>query len=299
MSKLTIKQHLINPVLNKEFRLRMRTIRTPLSLLFYLLAIGLLAFGFIYMTVAGFHNGGGMPGFNPNSSRELFIFLSVAQLALIAFMTPGLTAGVISGEREKQTLNILLTTQQSSATIVISKLVSSLSFMLLTVLATLPVYSIVFLFGGISPGQLFYTFAFYIFTMFVLGTFGVLFSTLFKRTMVAVIVTYGVTLTVFGATGLLYMFLRNVTRETIANGTAMHSWVGYIAGLNPAAGLVSILTPDLSRQAFDVFRPNSTVVPSGPPIELWQECILVYSVLAVIALLLSIRYIRPVLKKKK
>ncbi|MFD0676656.1 MULTISPECIES: ABC transporter permease [unclassified Paenibacillus] len=290
------RQTLINPVLDKEFRLRMRTARSSLSLLFYLLAIGLLAMGFIYLNTGGIR--GGAASFRPQESRELFYFLSIAQLVLVAFMTPGLTAGVISGEREKQTLNILLTTQQSSTTIILSKLVSSLSFMLLVIIATLPVYSIVFLFGGISPKQLSLVFLFYIFAMFVLGAFGVLFSTIFKRTMISVVVTYGFTLAVFAGTGLLYIFLQGVLRQYNQGvNPPSYGWVGYVLGLNPVAALLSIFEPNLNREAFgNRMTPSGT--PTPPPIELWQEFVLVYAVLAVGALLLSIRYIRPRLKKR-
>ena len=72
--------------------------------------------------------------------------LSVLQLALIVFITPGLTAGVISSERERQTLNMLLTTTQSSTSIIIGKLVSSVAYLLLLMIASLPLYSIVFLY---------------------------------------------------------------------------------------------------------------------------------------------------------
>jgi ABC-2 type transport system permease protein len=290
------RQTLINPVLDKEFRLRMRTVRSSLSLLIYLLAIGLLAMGFIYLNTVGVRGGGS--GFRPQESQQLFYFLSVAQLVLVAFMTPGLTAGVISGEREKQTLNILLTTQQSSMTIILSKLVSSLSFMLLVIIATLPVYSIVFLFGGISPKQLLLVFLFYIFSMFVLGAFGVLFSTLFKRTMISVVVTYGFTLFVFGGTGLLFIFLQGVFSQYYQGmNPGSYTWIGYVLGLNPVAALLSIFDSNINRQAFGSNMGPSGIVTS-PPIELWQEFVLVYTVLAVVALLLSIRYIRPRLKKR-
>lgn len=297
MDRMSWRSKLINPVLDKEFRLRMRTFRSPLALMFYLLTIGLIALGFIYLNIGGFR--GGPVGFNPNQSREMFYVLSVAQLVLIAFMTPGLTAGVISGEREKQTLSILLTTQQSSATIILSKLVSSLSFMLLVILATLPVYSIVFLFGGISPKQLVLVFLFYVFTMFVLGAFGVMFSTLVKRTMVSVIVTYGFTMFIFGATGLLFLFLQGLMRQIYQSSTATYSWIGYVLGLNPVAALLSLFEPDISREAFRTWNNNSSVMNQAPPIELWQEFVAVYAVLAVAAVLISIRYIRPVLKKRR
>ncbi len=39
--KINWQKSFINPVLDKEFRLRMRTVRYAVSLLFYLLAIGI------------------------------------------------------------------------------------------------------------------------------------------------------------------------------------------------------------------------------------------------------------------
>lgn len=268
----------INPVLEKEFRLRMRTVRSPLALMFYLAAIGLLAMGYIYIELRSYYG----PGFNPERSRELFYFLSGAQLVLISFMTPGLTAGVISGEREKQTLNILLTTQQSSAAIILSKLAASLSFMLLIMFATMPLYSIVFLFGGISPGQLVSVFLFYVFFMFVLGSFGVMFSTIFKKTGVSVITTYGITLFSYAATGLATLFLMFLLG---GRGGALP---GTILGLNPMAALISIFEPDLSREVFG----------SKFKLQLWQIFVPVYSVLAAGAILLSIRCLRPVLPRR-
>lgn len=43
----------------------------------------------------------------------MFAVLTILQMALVLFITPSLTAGAISSEREKQTLNILLTTTQA------------------------------------------------------------------------------------------------------------------------------------------------------------------------------------------
>ena len=84
----------------------------------------------------------------------MFAVLTILQMALVLFITPSLTAGAISSEREKQTLNILLTTTQSSTQIVVGKLLSSVAFLVLMLVAGLPLYSLVFLFGGVSPSQL-------------------------------------------------------------------------------------------------------------------------------------------------
>jgi hypothetical protein len=66
-------------------------------------------------------------------------------------------------------------------------------------------------------------------------------------------------------------------------------------GLNPAAALVSIFVPDLSDQVFRIGMAGRQI---GAPIQLWQEYFIVYTVLAVIAILLSIRHIRPVPRRK-
>ncbi|GIP36683.1 ABC transporter permease [Paenibacillus sp. J2TS4] len=271
-------RNLINPVLEKEFRLRMRTIRSPLAVLFYLAAMTLLALGYMYMTMSNYGNS----AFNPQRSQELFYFISGAQLVLICFMVPGLTAGVISGEREKQTLNILLTTQQSSTTIILSKLFSSLSFMVVIIISTLPIYSVVFLYGGVSPVQLVSVFLFYLFMMIMLGSVGVLFSTLFKKTMIAVIMTYGYTLFICGFTGLFAIFIYSIT-----SGTSQAA--GYILGLNPLGALISILNSDFSQEVFN--RQND--------LQMWQIFVPFYTLVTVLVIWLSIRFLRPILKKQK
>lgn len=93
-------------------------------------------------------NGGSY--YNPGETRELFMLLSMMQLGMIGFVVPGLTAGVISGERERQTLNILLTTNVSATRLILGKWLASLSFMTFLVFATIPLYAIVFLYGGFA-----------------------------------------------------------------------------------------------------------------------------------------------------
>ncbi|RIX51882.1 ABC transporter permease [Paenibacillus nanensis] len=290
---------LINPVLDKEIRLRMRSPRAMWTLFFYLLAIGLMAFAAIYLTQVLSGSGS---SYNPEQSKILFYFLSFAQLGLVAFMAPGLTAGVISGEREKQTLNLLLTTQQSSSTIILSKLVSSLSFMVLIVVSTIPIYAMVFLYGGVSPKQMTLIFLFYLFIMLVLGSFGIFFSTILKKTMMSVISTYGVTLFIFVGTAILYFVMVNVLEDqyrysTVSPSSTPYAWVGHIMAFNPAVALYSILEPSISDDAFLSSRYGGS--GSGAPIALWLEFMIIYTVISSIALWLSVRNLRPRLNRKR
>ncbi|MCR2805111.1 ABC transporter permease [Paenibacillus soyae] len=292
---------LINPVLDKEIRLRLRSPRAMWTLFFYLLAIGLIAFAAIYLTQILSGSGA---SYNPQQSRILFYFLAMAQLGLVAFMAPGLTAGVISVEREKQTLNLLLTTQQSSTTIIVSKLASSLSFMVLIVISTIPVYSMVFLYGGVSPKQLALVFLFYLFMMVMLGSFGIFFSTVLKRTMISVISTYGVTLFIFVGTGILYFVVMNVVDNYLNSQGAVsaakassYQWVGHIIAWNPVAALYSILDPTVSDELFRAGRYNTSPT-KGAPMPLWLEFMIIYTVLSAAAIWMSIRKLRPRLNRR-
>jgi ABC-2 type transport system permease protein len=279
-----VKNFVVNPVLNKEFKLRFRTFKSFLGILFYLLALAILIIGFVF--IESMSNSQGY--FKPDQSREMFMILSVLQLALILFITPGLTAGVISSERERQTLNIMLTTTQSSTSIILSKLISSISFLLLLIIASLPLYSIVFLFGGISPGQLLTMIGFYIFTIITYGSLGVLFSTLIRKTIVSMITTYGVTLFLAGGTAFLTLILMQLDRGFYNPTGGNNPFPYFTAMLNPPIVLLGTFQPEIIKE-----------IQRGTGIEfpLWISFLISYTVIFLGALLLSIKMLRPNMKK--
>lgn len=279
-----MKNFVVNPVLNKEFKLRFRTFKSFLGILFYLLALAILIIGFVF--IESMNNSQGY--FKPDQSREMFMILSVLQLALILFITPGLTAGVISSERERQTLNIMLTTTQSSTSIILSKLISSVSFLLLLIIASLPLYSIVFLFGGISPGQVLTMIGFYMFTIITFGSLGVLFSTLIRKTIVSMVTTYGVTLFLAGGTAFLTVILMQLDRGFYNPTGGNNPFPYFTAMLNPPIVLLGTFQPEIIKE-----------IQRGTGIEfpLWISFLISYTVIFLGALLLSIKMLRPNMKK--
>nr|WP_058002476.1 ABC transporter permease subunit [Heyndrickxia oleronia] len=283
-----MKSFLINPVLNKEFKLRFRSLKTFIGLLAYLLAIALIVVGFILL-MTEFR---GSSYFRPEQSRELFVMLSFIQLALILFITPGLTAGVISGEREKQTLNILLTTVQSSTSIILSKLFSSFLYLLLLIVASLPLYSMVFLFGGVAPATLLAVFSLYVFTIIVFASIGVFFSTIIRKTIVSMVTTYGVTLLLAGGTAFLFMIVLSMTQmHSYTVQTPPTNPVGYfIAMFNAPMVLAGIVMPEIVDEIYGT---------TGIDFPLWISHIICYSIIVILCLYLSIRKLRPNMKVKK
>ena len=68
---------------------------------------------------------------------------------LVLFFVPALTAGAIAGERERQTLATLQVTMLRTRAILIGKVVSALVFLVLMIVAALPVLSVAYLLGGL------------------------------------------------------------------------------------------------------------------------------------------------------
>jgi hypothetical protein len=180
----------VNPVMVKELRGRMRGIRAFLVLSVYL---GLMS-GFamllylIYNSLAR-SSGSAAAG---EIGRVLFVGIVGTELLLILFIAPAFTAGAITGERERQTYDLLRTTLLASPSFVIGKLESALGYIVLLLLAGIPLQSIAFLFGGVSELELILSFVILLVTAVALGTIGIYFSALLPRTLSASVRSYTV-----------------------------------------------------------------------------------------------------------
>ena len=280
----------VSPVLSKEIRQRFRTFRGSLVVFLYIGAVAAITLGFIYL-----NNRSGMDMFQPSRSREIFIMLSMLQLVLIAFVAPGLSAGVISSERERQTLNILLTTRLSTASIILSKLISSLAFTLLLVIGTLPVYAVVTLYGGIAPNQLAGVFGLYFINMIFFGSVGVFLSTWIKRTGVSTVVAYGFIFALVIGTALSSEMLEQYYRSQayLSMATVGEHGKGFLPYETPQiVWVLRSLNPVVVMAS--VFENISV---TNLPVEPWKLFTYTYSGLSFILILASIYILKPVKRK--
>jgi ABC-type transport system involved in multi-copper enzyme maturation permease subunit len=108
---------------------------------------------------------GSVSGQNP-SLAELakrasmtFQWASMTQLALMCFLAPVFTASAITQERDAQTFNILLSTPLSNAQIVFGSLMSRLYFVLTLLVAGLPIFLMMMVYGGVTTSQIVESFA--------------------------------------------------------------------------------------------------------------------------------------------
>ncbi len=177
----------INPVLLKELKVRMRGWRAAGIIILYLLVLALVTFMVMYESYNNIYTS----TVDPGRTTGTYTALALIQLVLILFVAPALTAGAISGEREKQTLDLLLCTKLSTRSIVLGKLLASMSQVLLLIVASLPIFSVIFMFGGISIAEVAQLFAFYIIIAITAGSIGIFYSCYLKRTTAATVMTYG------------------------------------------------------------------------------------------------------------
>ncbi len=180
---------------------------------------------------------------------ELYILIATVEFILLLLIIPGLTSSTISSEKEHQTFELLLSTRISPLSIVIGKLEASLTNILFLILSSLPILSLVFIYGGILlTDLLLLLLVFFIMTVFI-GSAGIMFSSIFKRTLVATVASY------------VFLFIISVVSVLLVNGnkivnslgtydpyvlyTSMQStsvsWVNYIMLINPAITFYHLL----------------------------------------------------------
>ncbi len=191
-----------NPVVTKELRGRMRGAKTYWLLFGYVLLLSLILFfsylGWWAQHSADIQNGGSSAGFTVG--RTFFKILFYSQAVMMALITPALTAGAISVEREQRTFELLRGSVLRPGAIVWGKLASSVSFVVLLLTSSLPLLSLCFLLGGVSPGEVFFAYLLLIADAFLFGAIGLCWSACAANTATATVLSYLTLIVYFGAT---------------------------------------------------------------------------------------------------
>jgi ABC-type transport system involved in multi-copper enzyme maturation permease subunit len=177
-------------MLVKEMRLRMRSERTIWILVLYILLLGLLTWFRL--------NRDSTPAISINQwssvGSDLYRFLLLVQLLLILFITPAFTATAINGEKERRTYEMLICSRISSFSLVTGKLFAGLSNSLLLIAAAIPLFSLIFLLGGVTLFTVLQDLFTFIITAVLIATLGFLCSAVFLRPALSTAVTYALVL---------------------------------------------------------------------------------------------------------
>lgn len=176
----------INPILKKELTIGSRSIKMPLAIFFYDALLALCSFVVLLVVRAQAFDGGNL---NLNSLAYVFPILMCTQAVILYIMIPIITASSVSGERERQTLDIMLTTPVKPVQIIVGKLATAIAQVFLFVFSSLPMISLAFLFGGISWINIIYMLGIFLVISVFAGAIGIFCSSVFKKTLPAIIVS--------------------------------------------------------------------------------------------------------------
>lgn len=232
----------MNPILKKELVLGARSIKFPIALLFYSGFLSLVALFTLNNFSSNYYYYGDM---NFESLTSIFMILGYIQLGMICVIIPILTAGSIAGERERQTLDIMLTAPVTPLSIILGKLFASMSNIFLFVISSLPAMGIAFLYGGIQWRYLLVFMVSIMCIAFFSGAIGIWCSSVYKKTIISVIMSMAVELVFFAGTFVVIIAVYYWKYEQLMRTTGAMSvtgvnigWLPLILLLNPAVGFV-------------------------------------------------------------
>ena len=177
-----------NPVLSRELLVNLRS---PRAFVLQWLYVGFLGALVYFYWPAG---GDGARQVTSGVARRLFELFFLGQFFMVALAAPTFAAGSITGEKERKTYEMLLASPLEPSTILIGKLLSSMSYLVILILSSLPLMILCFLLGGLLLSEIARA---YLVLILAAGTFGLLSvacSSYFRRTSSALVVSYMVIL---------------------------------------------------------------------------------------------------------
>lgn len=230
----------MNPVYKRENMVTARSFRLALTLLTFNGVLALVALLNMYSTLAQVRL---TAEIQYASFMDLYLFVAVLEFVMLIFIMPAISAGSISGERERQTLDLMLTTQMTPTDIVLGKLMSSLSTMFLLIVSSFPIIAMVFVYGGVTMTDLLALLLCFMVAGLFVGSLGLFCSAIFKKSTLATVVAYAAMgAVVFGTFGINW-FMQYMNRTTVqrylseARYASSFQWSGgqqYLMLLNPA-----------------------------------------------------------------
>ena len=240
---------MLNPIMAFSATRRMRSFKTMLIVIAYVAALLLLALAFLgsFIPDAVYLN-------TMTRGPMCYLALLIAQFTLIILIAPAMTSASIAGERERQTLDLLLVTNTGSFRIAIGKVMESFAVLALLIVCGLPVMSLCLLTGGVSLGQILIGELFLLAEAFACVSIGVFCSSVARSTVLSGVLSYLVIILVGVITALPFLFgypqsITDVVYDrplyaALTPGEA-RMMISPLLYMNPGFGLLSLVQGEL------------------------------------------------------
>jgi hypothetical protein len=178
-----------NPVWTRDIRTRLRSKDTAEFIFFASIAVAAGAFVPLILTASDLSD----PLQTARAARQVFFWLTMTLVGLVALVSPGLTADVITAERAMGTLEMLVGTPLRPREILSGKLLGAVSVMLLLISPSLPLFGLCYLFHGASGPQVLQVYLLLLITLTVSSFIGLAQSSINSRSGAAKFWAYAIT----------------------------------------------------------------------------------------------------------
>ena len=240
---------MLNPIMAFSATRRMRSFKTMLVVIAYVAALLLLALAFLgsFIPDAVYLN-------TMTRGPMCYLALLIAQFALIILIAPAMTSASIAGERERQTLDLLLVTNTGSFRIAIGKVMESFAVLALLIVCGLPVMSLCLLTGGVSLGQILIGELFLLAEAFACVSIGVFCSSVARSTVLGGVLSYLVIILVGVVTALPFLFGYPQKITDVVYDRSLYAaltpgeariMISPLLYMNPGFGLLSLVQGEL------------------------------------------------------
>ena len=183
----------MNPVIGRELKERVRGLRAFIAMTVFVIVLVITAF-FVYESSKDTSNFGIFDiGRQTRIGRDLFEWILLVMTCLVLFFVPGLTAGAVAGERERQTLQPLQVTLLRPRSILLGKVIAAVAYLVLLIVASLPLMAMCSLLGGVRLVDIVRGTIGVILTAIALSAMVVCISTFAKRVQTATVLAYAFT----------------------------------------------------------------------------------------------------------
>lgn len=210
---------MLNPIVKREVRVQSRSMRICWTLFAYEAIMAL-----VYFLAMAVINTNSIYGTSNLYSGLIWLYpvLAVTQIVILGVVVPIRTASAISGEKERQTFDIMMTTSMSCFSVIAGKVMTAVLQGLFFVASSLPIMALAFVIGGLPWSYLLWFFLLAILVSLFSASIGIFCSSVCKRTITAVIMAYGLYLLFFLVT-FLPLFLVSYYQAFINSNASYES----------------------------------------------------------------------------
>lgn len=285
----------LNPIIKKDVKVQARSYKMCVEVFVYEIIMALVFFvAMIFITRQNRYSDDNVYA----SIVWLYPVLAVTQWVILGVIIPIHTSSAISGEKERQTFDIMMTTSMTPWSIIMGKVMTAILQGMLFVVASVPIMALTFVVGGLSWSYLFWFIAVALLVSLFAASIGIMCSSICRKSITAVIVSYGIYMIFFVVTA-LPVYLVGPLSDYAKDAEDM---IGCLL-LNPAVYLAEFVVRTMTQESMIgnmIDQTKNTPIMSFLISGYWWLIIstIVFVAISLIFLAIAAKRISPVSKGK-